>query len=148
MGYPIYFRLQAIFLTGSKSNRIQMLKLKEIGPIRGGSDLFFPITVWMKDKGGLDHTWSFPGGSEDKESACNSGDPGSVPGLGRSSGGGHGNLIQCSCLENPMDRGAWWATVRGVAKRLIHTGVITEEIIKVIWFGIYLKVSQHDLLMN
>ena len=43
-------------------------------------------------------------------------DPGSVPGSGRSPGGGHGNSLQYSCLENPMDRGAWWATVHGVAK--------------------------------
>ena len=44
------------------------------------------------------------------------GDPGSIPGLGRSPGGGHGNPLQDSCLENPMDRGAWQATVPGVAK--------------------------------
>ena len=43
-------------------------------------------------------------------------DVGSIPGLGRSPGRGHGNLLQYSCLENPMDRGAWWATVHGVAK--------------------------------
>ena len=43
-------------------------------------------------------------------------DPGSVPGLGRSPGGGHGNPLQYSCLENPMDRGAWWASVPRVAK--------------------------------
>ena len=43
-------------------------------------------------------------------------DPGSVPGSGRSPGGGHGNSLEYSCLENPMDRGAWWATVHGVAK--------------------------------
>ena len=43
-------------------------------------------------------------------------DVGSVPGLGRSPGGGHGNPLQYSCLENPMDRGAWWATVHRVAK--------------------------------
>ena len=53
----------------------------------------------------------FPGGSDGKESACNAGDLGSIPGLGRSPGGGHGNPLQYSCLENPMDRGAWWATV-------------------------------------
>ena len=47
----------------------------------------------------------FPGGSEGKESACNAGDLCSIPGLGRSSGEGNGNLIQYSCLENPMDRG-------------------------------------------
>ena len=49
-------------------------------------------------------------------SACNVGDLDSIPGLGRSPGEGNGNLLQYSCLENPMDRGAWWATVHGVAK--------------------------------
>ena len=47
------------------------------------------------------------------------GDVGSIPGSGRSPGGGHGNLLQYSCLENPMDRGAWWATVHRVAKSWI-----------------------------
>ena len=58
----------------------------------------------------------FPGGSEGKASACNVGDPGWIPGLGRSPGEGNGNPLQYSCLENPMDRGAWWATVHGIAK--------------------------------
>ena len=58
----------------------------------------------------------FPGDSGGKESAFNAGDAGSVPGLGRFPGGGHGNLLQYSCLENPMDRGAWWATVHRVTK--------------------------------
>ena len=58
----------------------------------------------------------FPGGSEDEASACHAGDQGSIPGLGRSSGEGNGNPLQYSCLENPMDRGAWPATVHGVAK--------------------------------
>ena len=58
----------------------------------------------------------FPGGSDGKESTCNVGNLGSVPGLGISPGGGHGNPLQYSCLENPMDRGAWWATVHGVAQ--------------------------------
>ena len=58
----------------------------------------------------------FPGGSAGKESSCNAGDTGSIPGSGRSPGGGHGNPLQYSCLENPMDRGAWWATVHWVAK--------------------------------
>ena len=57
-----------------------------------------------------------PGCSDSKESACSAGELGSIPGLGRSPGGGHGNPLQYSCLENPMDRGAWWATVHGVAK--------------------------------
>ena len=49
----------------------------------------------------------FPGGSAGKESTCNVGDLGSIPGLGRSPGGGHGHSLQYSCLENPMERGAW-----------------------------------------
>ena len=52
----------------------------------------------------------FPGGSDGKESACNVGNLGSILGLGRSPGGRHGNPLQYSCLENPMDRGAWQAT--------------------------------------
>ena len=51
-----------------------------------------------------------------KESACHSGDPGSIPGSGRSPGEGNGNALQYSCLENPMDREAWWVTVHGVAR--------------------------------
>ena len=50
------------------------------------------------------------------ESARNAGALGSIPGVGWSPGGGHDNPLQCSCLENPMDRGAWWATVHGVTK--------------------------------
>ena len=56
------------------------------------------------------------GGSDGKGSACNAGDLGLIAGLGRSPGGGHSNPLHCSCLENPMDKGAWWATVHGVAK--------------------------------
>ena len=57
-----------------------------------------------------------PGGSDDKESTYNAGDLGLIPESGRSPGEGHGHPLQYSCLENPMDRGAWWATVHGVAK--------------------------------
>ena len=59
----------------------------------------------------------FPGGSVGKETACHVGDPGSIPGLGRSPGEGHGSPLRHSCLENPMDRGAWWAVVRGMESR-------------------------------
>jgi len=59
---------------------------------------------------------SFSGGSDGKESACNAGDPGLVPGSGRSPGEGNGNPLQYSCLKNTMDRGASWAIVHGVAK--------------------------------
>ena len=58
----------------------------------------------------------FPGDSDGKASAYNAGDPGSIPGLGRSPGEGNGNPLQYSCLKNPMHRGAWWATVHGVAE--------------------------------
>ena len=58
----------------------------------------------------------FPGGSDSQESACNVGDLGLIPGSGRSSGEEHDNPLQYSCLENPMHRGAWWATVHRVAE--------------------------------
>ena len=58
----------------------------------------------------------FPCGSAGKEPACNAGDPGSIPGSGRSPGEGNGNPLQYSCLENPMDRGAWRAIVPGITK--------------------------------
>ena len=58
----------------------------------------------------------FPGGSDGKESTCNTGELGSIPGLGRSPEGGRGNPLQCSCLENPMDRGDWRTTVHEVTK--------------------------------
>ena len=58
----------------------------------------------------------FPGGSDSEASVCNAGDPGSLPGSGRSPGGGDGNPLQDSCLKNPMSRGAWWATVHGIER--------------------------------
>ena len=67
----------------------------------------------------------FPGGSDGKASACNVGDPGSIPGLGRSSGEGNGNPLQYSYLENPMEGGAWRATE--VTKRS-HESDMTEQL--------------------
>ena len=61
-------------------------------------------------------SYAFPCSSVGKESACSAEDPGSIPELGRSPGGGNGNPLQYPCLENLMDRGAWWAAVHGVAK--------------------------------
>ena len=58
----------------------------------------------------------FSGGSDGKEYACSAGDPGLIPGSGRSPGEGNGKPLQCSCLENSMDTGAWWATVHGVVR--------------------------------
>ena len=60
--------------------------------------------------------WDFPGGSDSKESACNAGDAGSIPGLGISPGEVNGNPLQYSCWGNPMDREDWWVTVLGVAE--------------------------------
>jgi len=58
----------------------------------------------------------FPGGSVGKNPPANAGDAGLIPGLGRFPGEGNGKPLQYSCLENPMDRGAWWAVVHGVTK--------------------------------
>ena len=85
----------------------------------------------------LEQSWGFPGGSEVKESACNAGDLGSISGSGRSPGEGNGNLLQYSCLENPMDKGAWWAIVHGVTEldmteRLhFHFSLIPAKVLKV-----------------
>ena len=70
-----------------------------------GQESIFPL-MWR----------GFPGGSDNKKSPCNEGDLGVIPGLGRSPGEGNGYPLQYFCLENPMDREAWLATVYGVAK--------------------------------
>ena len=85
----------------------------------------------------------FPGSSVSKQSACNAGDPGSIPGLGRSPGEGNGKLLHCSCLEYPVDRGAWWATV--------HTGIITGINVgymkQLICFVIFRKLSAGPVIV-
>ena len=70
----------------------------------------------------LGDSWGFPGGAVVKNLPANAGDArdsGLIPGLGRFPGGGRSNTLQYSCLENPMDRGAWWATVLG-SQRVGH----------------------------
>ena len=67
-------------------------------------------------KKNLNFILGFPGGSDGTESTCLAGHQGSIPGLGRFPGVGHGSPLQYSCLENPMDQGAWWATIHGVTK--------------------------------
>ena len=80
----------------------------------------------------------FPGGLDGKESACNAGDRGSIPGLGRSPGGGHGNPFQYSGLENSMGRGAWQAAVYRITKS--QTGLSTRSRVK--W-----AVGHHTLMI-
>ena len=70
-------------------------------------EIFMLISPWLL---------GFPGGSDGKESTCNAGDLGSIPGLGRTPGGGNGNPLQYSCLENPMDRGTWQTIVHWFIK--------------------------------
>ena len=81
--------------------------------------------------------WGFPGGSDGKASTCNAGDPSSIPGSGISPGEGNGNPLQYPCLENPMDSGAWWATVHAVAKSQTRlsdfTSVGPDALIAYIW---------------
>ena len=77
------------------------------------------VLLWNRSQSPYIGIWDFPGGANCKEPTCQWGDvrvAGSTPGLGRSPGGRHGNPLQYSCLENPMDRGAWQATVHGVAQ--------------------------------
>ena len=83
-----------------------MYFLFELSPIKGS---------WTAALGLVSEV-GFPDGSAGKESTCNAGDVGSIPGSGRSPGGRYGNPLPCSCLKNSMGREAWWATVHGVAK--------------------------------
>ena len=82
--------------------------------------------LWQSHKEG-ERIGIFPGGSDAKESACNAGDPSSIPELRRSPGEGNGYPLQYSGLENSMDRGAWWATVHGVTKRWTLLRIFTFQ---------------------
>ena len=77
--------------------------------------------------GGMTPLKNAPGGSDGEESAYNAGDPGLIPGSGRCPGEGNGYPLQYSCLENPTDRGAWWATVHGVAKSWTRLSGLTHK---------------------
>ena len=93
-------------------------------------------------------SFGLPGGSVGEETACNAGDTGSIPGSERSPGGGHGHPLQYSCLENPMDRGSWRATVHRITKshtqRLsihthAHVNCISIKLGGKTWLYIYKK---------
>ena len=82
------------------------------------------------------------GGSEVKASACNAGDLGSIPGSGRYPGEENGNPLQYSCLENPMDREAWWATFHRVAKSQTRlSDLLSLSLFHYIWRCLYMYVS-------
>ena len=87
----------------------------------------------------------FPGGSEGKASACNARDPGSIPGLGRSPGERNGNPLQYSCLENSMDRRAWWATVHGVTKSQTGLSDFTFTFIHIYTMEYYSVIKRSEI---
>ena len=87
-----------------RSGMLQFMGLKIVGH-NWATELNWTVVIW-----------NFLGDSDSKDSVCNWEDLGLIPGLGRSPGEGNGYPIQYSCLENPMDKGAWWATIHGVTK--------------------------------
>ena len=92
----------------------------------------------------------FPGGSDGKESACNSRDLGLIPGLGRSPGEGNGYPLECSCLENSMDRGAWQVTVYGITKsptRLSNCHFLTKQYLPLKYWLLSHKQPSLSLVM-
>ena len=111
-------------LPGSSVHGIFQARVLEWGAIAfsGGSMLtygyFDPLGCIICSYVGL---WYFPGGSAGNNSPASEADAASIPGLGRSAGEGNSNSLQHSCHGNPMDRGAWWATVHGVTKGLDTT---------------------------
>ena len=97
-------------------NSIKILNKRNIYHIIASCDLWSLVTLLEREICSPFYDWDFLVDSDSKESACNAVDLGSIPGLERSPGEGNGSPLQYSCLENPMDRGVWWATVHGVAK--------------------------------
>ena len=94
---------------------VKNLPVMQETPVQG-HDSWAGKFPWRRDRIPTSVFLGFPGDSDGKESACNVGDPGSICGLGKSPGEGNGNPLQYSCLENPVDRAAWQATVHGVEK--------------------------------
>ena len=107
---------QSKVLRAGPSSSGNLLKIQSLGPAQDSELGFLRAGLWSVFSQALQTLLGFPGGSAGKESACNAGDLGLISGLGRSSTGRDGNPLQYSCLENPMDREAWWAMVHSTAK--------------------------------
>ena len=114
-------------------NNVHVLNTTEPYTKKGSDDMEFGMDMytllylkWITNKALLHSMvpWWLSG----KAYACNAGDTGSSPGLGRSPGERNGNPLQYSCLGNPMDRAAWWATVHGVAKRVRRDSVTKQRL--------------------
>ena len=90
----------------------------------------------------------FLGGSDGKESSCNAGDPGLIPGSGISPWKGHGNPLQYSCLENSIDRGAWWATQSMGLQRVEHDWVTNNFTFFISGKRSYRKEDPYYILMQ
>ena len=99
---------QGILVSFPLSLSHRQLRTTRLQSVKGPTTAAFRIWLWI--------CLGFPGGSDGEESACNAGDLGSIPWLGRSPREGNGNPFQYSCVENSTDRGAWWAMVHGVGK--------------------------------
>ena len=99
-----------VFLPGESQGRGNLAGCR----LWGCTESDITEVIWQQQQ--QDSVWVFPGDSVVRNPPVNAGDAGLIPESGRSPGGGYGNSLQYSCLENPMDRGAWWATVHGAAK--------------------------------
>ena len=104
----------------------------------------YHITHGSSIRGMFEKTLVYPSGSDDKESAYNAGEPGSISGSRRSPGEGNSNPFQCSCLRNPMDTGAWWATVQGVAQESETTYQLNNNNNKVQGVALHFKITFED----
>ena len=123
-----------------KSTYLALISIKHITSRQGLKPLY-QVKCWGYSINTSSINSGFPGGSEVKASACNVGDLGSIPRTGRSPGEGNGNPLQDSRLESPMDGGAWWATVHGVAKSRTRLSDFTFT------FTLYLVVRSFQMVI-
>ena len=121
--------------TGTTKMNSRQTKIYPLQTKQGSYFILYFIKQYLAPCRGA--TLGFPGASDSKEFACNAGDTGSIPGLGRSPGGRNGNPLQYSHLENSMDRGDWQATVHGLAKNRTQLSTMHGTVIIIIILGYY-----------